>query len=247
LAEELRKFTVEELKQYNGEDGRPAYVGYEDRVIDVTGSKMWRKGSHMKRHQAGEDLTAEIGEAPHATDVLDRFPRVGILVREAAEEESAERPMPKILARMLQAFPFLDRHPHPMTAHFPVALMILAPLFTLLYLITGVHGFEITALNCLGAGLLFSLVTIMTGFFTWWLNYFARPMAVIIIKISVSSTMFVVGLVAFIWRLKDPTVLDHLVGINILYLVLILSLFPMIAVVGWYGATLTFPLPKKKK
>ena len=65
MAEELRKFTVEELKQYTGENGQPAYVGYKDRVIDVTGSKMWRNGAHMKRHQAGEDLTAEIDEAPH--------------------------------------------------------------------------------------------------------------------------------------------------------------------------------------
>ncbi len=246
MAEELKHFTVEELKQYNGENGQPAYVGYKDRVIDVTNSKMWRNGAHMKRHQAGEDLTEEIGEAPHDIDVLDRFPQVGILIREAAEEEAEERPMPKILALLLERFPFFERHPHPMTAHFPVSLMILAPLFTLLYLITGVKGFDFTAVSCLGGGILFSVVTIATGFFTWWLNYFARPMAAIIIKISVSSTMTVVGLIAFIWRLKDPTVLEHLAGINILYLILVLSLLPMIAVVGWYGASLTFPMPKKK-
>lgn len=247
MAEELRKFTVEELKQYNGENGQPAYVAYKDRVIDVTDSKMWRNGAHMKRHQAGADLTSEIGEAPHDIDVLDRFPQIGVLVREeAAEEESAERPMPKILATLLERFPFFERHPHPMTAHFPVVLMILAPLFTILYLIFRVRAFELTALDCLGAGVLFSFVTIGTGFFTWWLNYFARPMKAIIIKITVSSTMTVVGLIAFIWRLEDPSILNHLVGINIVYLILVLSLLPMISVVGWYGATLTFPLPKKK-
>jgi predicted heme/steroid binding protein/uncharacterized membrane protein len=246
LAEELRKFTVEELKQFTGENGQPAYVGYKDRVLDVTASKMWRNGTHMKRHQAGEDLTEAIGEAPHDIDVLDRFPQVGILVREAAEEESDDRPMPKLLALLLERFPFFERHPHPMTSHFPVSLMILAPLFTLLYLITGVHGFDFTAVSCLGAGVLFSFVTIATGFFTWWLNYFARPMTAIFIKISVSSTMTVAGLIAFIWRLKDPTILDHLVGVNIIYLILVLSLLPMVAVVGWYGASLTFPMPKKK-
>ncbi len=246
MAEELRKFTVEELKQYTGENGQPAYVGYKDRVIDVTGSKMWRNGAHMKRHQAGEDLTAEIDEAPHDIDVLDRFPQVGILVREEAAEEGEERPMPKMLAALLERFPFFERHPHPMTAHFPVVLMILAPLFTILYLIFPIRAFELTAVDCLGAGVLFSFVTIGTGFFTWWLNYFARPMKAIFIKISVSSVMTVVGLIAFIWRLTNPHVLDHLAGINILYLVLVLSLLPMISVVGWYGASLTFPLPKKK-
>lgn len=246
MAEELRKFTVEELKQYNGQNGQPAYIGYKDRVIDVTNSKMWRNGGHMKRHQAGEDLTEAIGDAPHDIEVLDRFPQIGTLLREQAAEEAEERPMPKLLALLLERVPFLERHPHPMTAHFPVALMILAPLFTLLYLITGVKGFDFTALASLGAGDLFSLVTIATGFFTWWLNYFARPMKAIIIKISVSSTMTVIGIIAFFWHLANPRVLDHLAGINILYLILVLALLPMISVVGWYGATLTFPLSKKE-
>lgn len=245
MAEELRKFTIEELKQYNGADGQPAYIGYKDRVIDVSNSKMWRNGNHMRRHQAGEDLTAEIGDAPHDIDVLDRYPQVGTLVREEAEEEAEERPMPKVIATMIERLPFLERHPHPMTAHFPVVLMILAPLFALLYIITRLRGFDFTAMSCLGAGDFFSIVTIATGFFTWWLNYFARPMKAIIIKISVSSSMTLIGIGLFIWRLLDPTVLVHLAGINILYFVLLLALLPMVAVVGWYGATLTFPLPKK--
>ena len=50
MAEELRKFTVEELKEFNGENGKPIYIAYKERVIDVTASKMWRGGQHMKRH-----------------------------------------------------------------------------------------------------------------------------------------------------------------------------------------------------
>lgn len=245
LGEELKRFTVEELKGFDGTNGKPAYIGYKDRVIDVTQSKMWRNGSHMKRHTAGVDLTSAIGDAPHDIDVLDRFPQVGILVREEAKEAEEERRMPGFLAKLLERVPFLERHPHPMTAHFPVAFMIGAPLFTLLYLITGVKGFDTTALYSLGAGILFSVVTIPTGFFTWWLNYLARPMKAIIIKITVSSSMVVVAVIAFIWRIEQPSILDHLSGANIIYLVLVLLLLPMIAVVGWYGATLTFPLHKK--
>ena len=48
-------------------------------------------------------------------------------------------------------FPMLRRHPHPMTIHFPIVFMFSTTLFTLLYFLTGVRSFELTALNCLGA------------------------------------------------------------------------------------------------
>jgi len=245
LAEELKKFTLEGLKEFNGQNGKPAYIGFKDRVIDVTPSKMWRNGSHMKRHIAGEDLTDAIGDAPHGLDVLDRYPQVGVLVRQEGAAEVEDERIPRFLARLLERYPFFERHPHPMTAHFPLAFMIVAPLFTILFLITRLPGFDVAAFYCLGAGALFSLLTIPTGFFTWWLNYQARPMKAITIKITVSLAMLVVGVVAFIWRLSVPDILSRLAGVNILYVVLVFLLVPMISVVGWYGATLTFPLHKK--
>ncbi|MGD0724535.1 MAG: DUF2231 domain-containing protein [Spirochaetia bacterium] len=250
MAEELRKFTVEELKEFNGENGKPIYIAYKGRVIDVTGSKMWRGGQHMKRHSAGADLTAEIAQAPHGIDVLDRFPQVGILIRDTQEQPKTEAmtgALPAALERFLARHPFFQRHPHPMTVHFPIVFIMCAPLFTLLYLATGLQGFEITAFNCLAAGLLFCLVVIPTGFFTWWVNYMARPLVPVTIKIVISLVMFVDGLSALIWRVRDPTVVTHLAGLNVLYLVLILLLLPMIVVVASYGAILTFPLHKSDK
>jgi hypothetical protein len=124
--------------------------------------------------------------------------------------------------------------------------MICAPLFTLLYLLTGVEGFEITALNCLGGGLLFCLVVIPTGLFTWWVYYQFRPMRAVTVKIVVSLVMFVDVLATFIWRLSDPQVTRQVTGINLLYLLLVFLLLPMVLVVAWYGATLTFPLRREK-
>ena len=104
MAEELRKFTVEELKEFNGENGKPVYIAYKGRVIDVTGSKMWRGGSHMKRHSAGADLTAEIAQAPHGIDVLDRYPQVGTLIRDTEEQPRTEA-MPGALPAPLERWP----------------------------------------------------------------------------------------------------------------------------------------------
>jgi len=247
VAEELRKFTVEELKAFNGENGKPIYIAYKGRVINVTGSKMWRGGLHMKLHRAGADLSSEIARAPHGLDVLDRFPQVGILVletRESPPAEAATGGLPAALEKFLARHPFFQRHPHPMTVHFPIVCMMFTPLFTLLYLATGLQGFEITALNCLAAGLLFCLVVIPTGFFTWWVNYLARPLLPVTIKIVVSLIMFADGLAALIWRLADPAVVNRASGVNAVYLILVLLLLPMVVVVASYGAILTFPLHK---
>jgi len=77
--EETKKFSVQELNNYNGKNGKPAYVGYEGKVYDVTESIQWMEGDHMG-HAAGQDLTEEMEIAPHDEDVMTRMKLVGILV-----------------------------------------------------------------------------------------------------------------------------------------------------------------------
>ena len=42
------------------------YIAQGGKVIDVTASKLWKGGLHMKRHRAGSDLSADIAAAPAA-------------------------------------------------------------------------------------------------------------------------------------------------------------------------------------
>ena len=237
----MKEFEADELKQFNGEDGKPIYVAYKGKVYDLTESKMWRKGMHMKRHQAGHDLTTDIQAAPHAPDLLERYPQIGILKVAAVEEQQ----IPAVLESLLTRFPFLRRHPHPMTVHFPIVFMFSTTVFTLLYLITGVGAFETTAFHCLAAGVLFNMVGIATGFYTWWLNYMAKMLKPVKIKIPLTLVMLVVSIVLFIWRLSDPRILERLNGIGLLYLLLVLSLSLIVTVVGWNGAAMTFPTEKE--
>jgi predicted heme/steroid binding protein/rhodanese-related sulfurtransferase len=77
------ELTAEELSEYDGLDGRPAYVALDGVVYDVTASRLWRGGRHDPSHgaaQAGQDLTKVFAEAPHDRDNLKRFPVVGRLV-----------------------------------------------------------------------------------------------------------------------------------------------------------------------
>ena len=237
----MKEMTPEELSSFNGKDGKPAYVSHRGKVYDVTGSRLWPKGLHMNRHASGRDLSADISAAPHGLEVLDRYPQVGVVKK----EEVSERPMPKFLSQLLIRYPLLRRHPHPMLVHFPIVFMFATPLFNLLYLITGIASFEITAVHCLGAGILFTPLAILTGWFTWWLNYLAKPMKPVTIKILFSILLMAASAGAFIWRMMRPDVLSSLEGFGVLYLLLVLCLIPLVSTIGWFGAQMTFPLKEK--
>jgi predicted heme/steroid binding protein/uncharacterized membrane protein len=236
----LKEFDLESLKEFNGKEGKPIYIAHRGKVFDVTNSKFWKAGMHMNRHPSGTDLTADLEAAPHGPENLDRYPQVGML----KTEEEPSRPMPRWLGGFLDRFPLLRRHPHPMVVHFPIVFSIAPTLFILLFLITGYRPFEATAVHCLGGGILFAPVAILTGYFTWEVNYFARPMRPITIKIRFSILLWGFSILAFIYRVLNPEILLSFSGGSILYLLLVFSLIPIVTIVGWFGAALTFPMEK---
>ncbi len=75
----MQEFTLEQLRQFDGLQGRRAYVAYQGGVYDVSDSAMWADGDHEGVHAAGEDLTAAHDDAPHDVHILD-FPQVGTLI-----------------------------------------------------------------------------------------------------------------------------------------------------------------------
>ncbi len=237
----MRGFEIEELAAFDGKDGRPVYVVHDGKVYDVSESKLWKGGVHMRRHHGGGDLTTDIQAAPHGPEMLERYPQVGVIKAPGAPMDQ----VPEFLERIFRRFPMLRRHPHPMTVHFPIVFMLFTTVFNLLYVITGHKPFETTALHCNGAGLLFFPVVILTGLLTWWINYLAKPMRPVNVKIGVSLVLFVVSLITFTWRMARPHVLDGLAGSGLVYLLLVLSLAPLVAVIGWFGAQLTFPFEKE--
>jgi predicted heme/steroid binding protein len=67
---EERIFTEHQLRSYTGERGYPMYVAYAGVVYDVTGCPKWRLGLHERLHWPGQDLTAELADAPHTASVF---------------------------------------------------------------------------------------------------------------------------------------------------------------------------------
>ena len=73
----MKEFTREELANYDGKNGK-IYIACQGKVYDVSGSDLWKGGSH-KGHHAGQDLTYEISRSPHGTEILKGYPVVGTL------------------------------------------------------------------------------------------------------------------------------------------------------------------------
>ncbi len=78
-AEEI-DLTIEELSEYNGEEGMPAYIAVDGVIYDVSDSSLWKNGFH-NGFQAGSDLTEAIKkDSPHGVGNLSRVPRIGNLI-----------------------------------------------------------------------------------------------------------------------------------------------------------------------
>lgn len=67
-----RIVSLTELRRNNGDLGARKFVAYQDVVYDVTDCPRWRREMHERLHFAGQDLTSELGQAPHKVDVFSR-------------------------------------------------------------------------------------------------------------------------------------------------------------------------------
>ena len=84
-----KEITPDQLSQFDGRDGRPAYIGYKGMIYDMSNSRLWKNGSHMVKHRAGSDMTGALPQAPHSEDKVLAMPQVGMLV---TTDRKPERP-----------------------------------------------------------------------------------------------------------------------------------------------------------
>lgn len=63
----------------DGLNGHPAWVQVGETLYDVTQSSRWKDGTHFGRHQAGEDMSAALEDAPHGLEKLEGFPAFSLV------------------------------------------------------------------------------------------------------------------------------------------------------------------------
>jgi len=223
-----RVFTTEELKQFDGKEGRPAYVAVDGVVYDATASRLWRNGAHVKLHSAGADLSEAILVAPHGKSRLENLPRVGSMAVVAAAVPSAPRiPWPAALAYRL--------HGHPASVHFPIALCVVASVLHVVGMLLECPDCETVALWNLLAGVASAPLTIGTGCLDWVYQYGARPTALFKWKIGLSGVFVALGIAAIAVRfLAGPQLMPA-------YDVMLVLFAPLVLALGLVGGRITFP------
>jgi predicted heme/steroid binding protein/uncharacterized membrane protein len=233
--ETIKEITAEGLVTFNGKNGHPVYIAWEGKVYDVSNSPLWSRGLHMNRHPSGKDLSGEISGAPHGSEVFERYPQVGLLKKGGSEEL---KHLPRILQNLIQRFPMARRHPHPMIVHFPIAFLMASSLFILLDLLFQNFYFGIVGFYLLILGAISSPFTMATGLLTWWVNYRLRLTHFVRRKIQLSILLLLFEIILIVWRSSSPKIS------NPVYFIMMLLLTPIVALLGYYGGQMTFPLRK---
>jgi len=103
-----KTLTLGDLSHFDGKEGRPAYIAYKGKIYDVSSSKLWKEGSHLKKHFAGSDLTELLKTAPHGEEKIFQMPEVGELApSEIRIEKSPHEKIFYFMAYMNLVFVFL--------------------------------------------------------------------------------------------------------------------------------------------
>jgi predicted heme/steroid binding protein len=73
-----KSFTIQDLSEYDGTGGKPAYVAVNGVVYDVSSEKTWGGATHFGL-TAGKDVSAQFNSCHNAQAVLSKLPRVGVI------------------------------------------------------------------------------------------------------------------------------------------------------------------------
>ncbi len=131
-------------------------------------------------------------------------------------------------------------HPHPMFVHFPIALHFFAGGLDLLFFFLPKSSFASAIFYTFFMAIVTGFFAMIPGIFSWWINYKLSWTRIFIIKLLLSVLNFLLGLVAINIYWQNPEVVFSLSMQSILYHVIVLSTMVFVAIVGYYGAKLTW-------
>jgi predicted heme/steroid binding protein len=236
--EKMKKFNKEELRKYHGENNRPCYVSYKNKVYDLTASSRWKNGVHVKEHHAGMDLTEAMSNAPHGPELLANFPTVGKYFHAKQTYSSLRRII----------YYFSDIHAHSVCSHFTVSSFILSPVFLILSLLLPKQTiFENLSSYMLLIGLASLPFSIGFGLLDWWNKYSMDMSSLFKRKLFFSIVLTVTATICLIWPYYQVNLILNSRSYFLVYICLNVSLLVYTVILGAIGGKLVFPsLPAKK-
>lgn len=224
---EERRFSVQQLKGFDGKGARRAYIAHKGKIYDVSSSPLWSEGTHFGQHFSGNDLSDYLASAPHGEEIFSTFHIVGELSSEASLSRG-------LLLR------FERLHPHPILVHFATAYPITFTLLAFLSFFTGVLTFDVASFYLLILGFVTSVFSGLTGLSSWKLTYLGKMNKIFMMKLVFTAVLMVIITICLVWRALDPEILTGGTGVSFAYLSLAASLIPVVVILGHYGGKIMY-------
>lgn len=135
---------------------------------------------------------------------------------------------------------------HPVAAHFPCGLVPTAVLFLLLVLLTGDSYAERAVFYLLAVVLAVAPVSIASGIYDWRSRYRGERAKIFFKKIALAFALLLLLAAADFLRAARPGLWEEGGILRWLYVGLVLSLLPLVVLLGHYGAKLAHQWRKRE-
>lgn len=249
--------TLEELKQYDGKEGRPAYIAYKGKIYDLSKSDFWTGGVHMGMINAGEDVTEKIGLSPHGEGNILRYPPIAEL--EGTSVPSATMPS-KLTAeqeKMVRYQKLYKKyHPHPIMVHFPMGIIPFALIAQIIAFLCPIGlYFTVASITAMIVGTISIIPAIASGIVSFVVNYNKTANVYLKRKIRLSILAFFVGVVTsfygymYVFKALAPNFAAYACpyggGSIIGYTILTTIMTGIVLAIGYNGGKMTWPDDKK--
>ena len=167
----------------------------------------------------------------------------GFLWDEKVAEEDLAAPVGEIRKRwfvMQNRLGEMDLHLHGISVHFTAALYPVAVLFMFLFLLFGKTSFLQTHFYMMVLATLSLPFSYFTGTLEWKQKYEGARLPIFTAKIYCSIAVFVIGAFSTLWLALSPGVLERGGVVMAAYILLNLSILPLVVCLGYLGAKVLY-------
>lgn len=135
---------------------------------------------------------------------------------------------------------------HPVAAHFPSALLPTSILFLLVAAYTGSPYFEHAVFFLLCMAMAVVPVSMVSGIYDWRTKFDGIRAGIFYKKIALASSLLLLGLSAILLRAGRPGLMHEGGSLKWIYSAILLAMVFITALLGHYGAKLSYQWKKRK-
>lgn len=131
-------------------------------------------------------------------------------------------------------------HSHQISAHFTTALFPVAIFFLILYFFSHCDSFCTTYFNLMILATFSTPISYLTGIIDWKLKFRGARTSIFIKKIWYGWVLTAIGLLCITWYWLYPTVFSSPGVASTVFLILNVSIIPVVVYLGYLGGRLAF-------